>query len=256
MDPWNPRQYELFKAERSQPGRDLIALVRPRPGQRIIDLGCGTGELTAQLQQHCPASDLLGIDSSARMLIAAQKRSGAGLRFEVGDILALPLEPKYDVIFSNAALQWLPDHPALLAFLTERLPPGGQLAVQVPAMQNHPSHRVAAEVAREPRFARQLNGFVHAVLVPTPAEYAKILFELGYVEQNVRLQIYPHVLASPEGVIDWAKGTLLTAYEQRLDAETFGDFVAEYRRRLLDCIPATSPHFYPFQRILLWGQLK
>lgn len=255
MDAWNPNQYELFKNERSQPGRDLVALVRPTPGGRAIDLGCGAGELTELLHQHTQAGETLGIDTSQRMLDAARQRTSAGLRFEQANILELPAEPRWDVIFSNAALQWLPDHPALLAFLTERLRPGGQLAIQVPTMEDHPAHVVAKEVARQARFASALQGFEHQLDVPTANDYAHLLYALGYSEQNVRLQIYPHLLPGPEAAIEWIKGTLLTAYQNRLDADTYDDYLAEYSERLLSQLPNTRPYFYPYQRILLWGRL-
>lgn len=254
MDTWNPDQYELFKQERSQPGRDLIALIRPRRGQRVIDLGCGTGELTELLHRHCQAAETLGIDRSERMLEAAQLRAGHYLRFEQRDILGLPDEPIYDVIYSNAALQWLPDHEALFAALTRRLVAGGQLAVQVPTMEHHPAHVVAKEVAREPRFAAALNGYLHDLDVLSAEQYATILWRLGYLQQDVRLQIYPHVLPGPEAAIDWIKGTLLTAYQERLSAEMYEEFLAEYSRRLLAQLPSSRPYFYPYQRILIWGQ--
>lgn len=255
MDPWNPAQYDKFKSERSQPGRDLIALVWPRPGQRVLDLGCGTGELTHELHVHSLAGETLGIDSSERMLAAAQSRRGNGLRFQRGDILKLPGEPKYDVIFSNAALQWLPDHRRLFAALAERLNPRGQLAVQVPAMEDHPAHTTAKEVARQPAFARLLDGYEHQLDVLTAEQYAQLLFQLGFVRQNVRQQVYPHTLAGPEAVIDWIKGTLLTAYQQRLEPPAYEDFLAEYSQRLLARLPDVRPFFYPYNRILVWGQL-
>jgi len=254
MDTWNPAQYDLFKHERSQPGRDLIALVEPCPGGRVLDLGCGTGELTRQLHAHSRAAETLGLDRSARMLHAAQQQTAAGLRFELGDILALPDEPQWDVIFSNAALQWLPDHPTLFARLAQRLNPGGQLAVQVPTMEQHAVHRVAKDVARLPRFAAALDGFMHRLDLPSADAYAELYWRLGFDRPNVRLQIYPHVLPGPEDAVEWIKGTLLTAYENRLDRATFAEFLDEYRRRLLAELPQERPCFFPYQRILMWGR--
>ncbi len=167
----------------------------------------------------------------------------------------LPAEPKYDVIFSNAALQWLPDHPSLLKFVTSRLAPNGQLAVQVPTMEGHPVHRVAKDVAREPRFAAALQGYVHTLDLPSAEQYAEMLWRLGFVRQNVRLQIYAHILPGPEAAIEWIKGTLLTTYQEKLDATTFAEFLAEYSRRLLASLPAERPCFFPYQRILMWGRL-
>jgi trans-aconitate 2-methyltransferase len=188
------------------------------------------------------------------MLHTAQPHAGRGLRFELGDMLKLPAEPKYDVIFSNAALHWLSDHPALFDFLTARLAPHGQLAVQVPTMEAHPVHSVAKEVAREPRFAAALQGCVHNLDLPSAEQYAEMLWRLGFARQNVRLQIYAHILPGPEAAIEWIKGTLLTTYQEKLDAATFDEFLAEYSQRLLARLPTERPCFFPYKRILIWGR--
>jgi SAM-dependent methyltransferase len=112
---WNPAQYERFRAERSQPFYDLLALVRPEPAMAVIDLGCGTGELTRVLHERLRAASTVGLDSSETMLAKSAAFAGDGLRFERGDIAAFAAEGRYDLIFSNAALQWVPEHVPLLA---------------------------------------------------------------------------------------------------------------------------------------------
>src|ERR1700690_2329494 len=111
---WNPDQYERFRDERRQPFFDLLALVRPRPNMRVVDLGCGTGELTRLLHDRLQASATLGLDSSAGMLERSQAFAGDGLRFERGDLTAFAPSEPYDLVFSNAALHWAPAHPELL----------------------------------------------------------------------------------------------------------------------------------------------
>ncbi len=252
---WNPAQYNRFRAERQQPFFDLLALIRPRSGLRIVDLGCGTGELTRLLHERLAAADTLGLDSSSTMLADSARANTAGLRFASGDIAAFHPSASYDVVFSNAALQWLPDHVELFARLTNALAPGGQLAVQMPNNYDHPSHTVAAAVAAEPPFAAALAGFVIERPVQTPEWYAAYLHRLGYVEQQVRLQVYGHVLSARDEVIEWVKGTLLTAYQQRLPAALWPTFLARYRAALLPQLDAAQPYFYPFKRLLLWGRL-
>src|SRR5438105_15806692 len=110
---WCPDQYERFAAERSWPFYDLLALVRPVQGPRVVDLGCGTGGLTQQLHIRLQASETLGIDHSPAMLEQAAPLAGEGLRFEEGDVASFA-GAGYDVVFSNAALQWLGDHRAVL----------------------------------------------------------------------------------------------------------------------------------------------
>jgi trans-aconitate 2-methyltransferase len=251
---WNPEQYTRFRSERSQPFFDLLALVRRRPGMHVIDLGCGTGELTRVLHFDLQARETVGVDSSDTMLAKSAALSGGGLCFEKGDLTALPADRSYDLIFSNAALHWAPDHPSLLRRLTARLAESGQLAIQVPANHDHAAHLVAADVAREAPFNEALHGYVRGKPVLEPQEYAALLDALGYREQHVRLQVYGHRLESREHVVEWVKGTLLVDYQQRLSAELYVQFLERYRMRLLPQLVDTRPYFYPFKRILFWGR--
>jgi trans-aconitate 2-methyltransferase len=253
---WDPDQYERFKAERARPFWDLLALVQPCPGGRVVDLGCGTGELTKELHQHVGAAETVGIDGSPAMLERAQRFQGDGLRFELADIATWEPVP-YDVAFSNAALHWLPGHRHLLARLTQAMPIGGQLAVQVPANTDHPSHTVGMEVAREAPFADALANDPPpdpASRVLAPEAYAEVLDQLGFGEQHVRLQVYAHHLASSADVVEWAKGTALTFFRARLSDDVYELFLERYRRRLLDVIGDHQPYLYTFKRILMWGK--
>ena len=251
---WNPEQYHRFRAERQQPFHDLLALVRPRPGMRIVDLGCGTGELTRIVHETLGASETLGVDSSETMLAQSRAHARDGLRFARADIAELAATPAYDLIFSNAALHWLPDHRGLFARLTAALAPGGQLAVQMPFNFDHPSHTVAAAVAREEPFHAALGGYAIERPVFAPDAYATLLHQLGYGAQHVRLQVYAHLLPARDDVVEWVKGTLLTAYQERLPEALWPAFLARYRERLLAELDASQPYFYPFKRLLLWGQ--
>jgi trans-aconitate 2-methyltransferase len=250
---WSPEQYERFKDERGKPFFDLLARVQPAPGMKVLDLGCGTGELTRELHRRLGAAETLGIDSSEAMLERSAAIAGGGLRFERRDIAESTGGP-WDLVFSNAALQWLPDHPTLLSRLTHLLTGGGQLAIQVPANHDHVSHTLAAEVAEEPTFRDALGGFVRQPSVLAPEVYAELLHALGFVEQVVRLHVYGHVLASRDDVVEWVKGTLLTVYRARLPEGLYPHFVERYRQRLLESLDDTRPFFYPFKRILLWAR--
>jgi len=250
---WNPAQYERFREERRQPFFDLLPLVRRYPDMQVVDLGCGTGELTRHLHERLGARETLGIDLSDAMLASCAARGGEGLRFVKGDFTQLAPEPQYDLVFSNAALQWAPDHEKLLTRLTAALTERGQLAVQVPANHDHPSQTVAAAVAQELPFRDALRGYVRAPSVLLPEEYAALLDRLGYREQHVRLQVYAHHLTAPTDVVEWVKGTLLIDYEQRLSEELYLRFLADYRERLLPLLGDRRPYFFAFKRILLWG---
>jgi trans-aconitate 2-methyltransferase len=253
VDTWDPGQYQRFAAERTAPFDDLLSLVRPVPSGRVVDLGCGSGELTARLHRHLQAAETLGLDSSPAMLERAGAVADDGLRFQLGDIAEFA-EGGWDVIFSNAALHWLPDQEGLLGRLVAGLNPGGQLAVQMPANHDHPSHVVAAEVAGVEPFQTALGGYRRQSPVRPPEWYAELVDRLGLEPQHVRLQVYLHHLAARDEVVEWVKGTLLTDYETRMPPALFEEFLATYRERLLPLLEDTRPYRYPFKRLLLWGR--
>jgi trans-aconitate 2-methyltransferase len=252
---WDPSQYERFSDERTAPFFDLLELVEPRRGGRVVDLGCGTGELTRALHERTGASATLGIDSSEAMLARSKAYAGGGLSFKLEDIAAwAPPEP-VDLVFSNAALHWVDDHPELFARLTDTLKPGGQLAVQMPANHDHASHLIAERVAGEQPFCEALGGYVRRSPVMAPEHYAVMLDRLGYLSQHVRLQVYLHLLPEPAAIVDWVKGTLLTEYKRRLSGALYEDFIARYRGLLLADVRDDRPFRFTFKRLLLWARL-
>lgn len=251
--PWNPDQYQKFAAQRAQPFYDLMDLVHVRNALQVADLGCGTGELTRVLADRLPNSDTLGIDSSREMLAKSGDFARPGLRFEASDIL--DLSGTFDVIFSNAALQWVPDHDALLARLWTHLAPDGQLAVQVPSNFDHPSHRLLNDTARE--FADDLGGFSRLSDAPASrarpvlslTAYAEKLFDLGGTDIVAFEKVYPVVLEDADGILAWTRGTALVPYLERLDASRGAAFEASYRAKLWAHWPS-GPVFYAFKRTL------
>jgi trans-aconitate 2-methyltransferase len=254
-DAWRPDLYARFSEERSRPFFDLLALVAPIPGGRAVDLGCGAGELTRELHRCTGAAETVGIDSSPAMLEKAAPLAGGGVRFERGDLAAFAPESAYDLVFSNAALHWAPDHPGLLQRLTRALRPAGQLAFQVPDNSGHASHRAAERVASEKPFRSALGGAAHPRNVLPPEEYAALLDRLGFAEQTVRLQIYGSRLASREDVVAWVEGSLLSEYRRRLPAAIYLDFVARYREALFAMVPDERPYFFTYRRILVRARL-
>ncbi|GGI79637.1 methyltransferase domain-containing protein [Deinococcus wulumuqiensis] len=247
---WNPDQYHQFKAARSAPARDLQAMLPDLPYARVVDLGCGTGEQTAQLAKRFAQAEVLGLDSSADMLARAAAKL-PNLRFEQGEIQNL--SGSFDLLYSNAALQWLPDHPRLLARLWEHLNPGGVLAVQVPANHDHASHRLLTETAGE--FEAELGGFTRfgtahgASPVLTPAAYAEVLDGLGAADVTALSRVYPVVLGGAEGLIEWTKGTALVPYLSRLSEADGARFLDAYRSKLKAEFPGERV-YYAFTRVL------
>ena len=245
-DSWDPTQYRRFEAERDQPFHDLLALVAAVPGGAVVDLGCGDGRLTALAHQSLKAASTVGVDSSPAMLAAAP--AGAGLSFELGDIGVWAAAPSYDVVLSNAALHWVPDHRAVLGRWRAALRPGGQLAVQVPANADHPSHALVAAVTDALGLSVEPDPV--SVNVLRPEEYAAVLDDLGAVEQHVRLQVFVHHLPCSADVVEWVKGTTLTRVKRATDAEGYERFLTAYRARLLEVIGDRAPYTYAFKRIL------
>jgi len=246
--------YERFRSERSRPFFDLLALVRRQKEMRVVDLGCGTGELTRLLHRDLQARSTVGVDNSDTMLRRAATINEPGLRFVRADIDAFTSDEAVDVVFSNAALHWVEDHSTLLRRLTDQLLPGGQLAVQLPANDDHPSHRTAIEVAAEEPFRSALGGYRRPPNVRPPQEYASLLFDLGYRTQLVRQQVYGHLLGARDDVVEWVKGTTLVDYQQRLSPDLFAQFLVRYRAALFAQLPDRRPFFYTFKRLLFWAK--
>lgn len=257
-DPWSPSQYNKFEAERSQPFFDLLELVEPIERPVIADLGCGTGKLTAEMARRFEAADVIGIDSSEAMLASAAAMVGANVHFRLDDIATFAPGPIYDLIVANASLQWVPNHHDVLGRWRRGLRPGGQLAIQVPANLDHPSHVLAAEIAHEQPFLNAMGGRPPrdtVVNVLAPEAYAQLLFQLGFADQHVRLQVYPHLLDDPVDVVEWMRATSLTRFARVLPDELFEEFLTRFRQRVRETFGDRRPFFYPFKRILMWGRL-
>ncbi len=220
---------------------------------RVLDVGCGTGDLTLRLHEETRARETLGIDPSEKMLAEARARAAPGLRFERGAAEDLDPGGGWDLVFSNAALHWVPDHEGLFGRLAQWLALRGQVAIQLPANQDHPSTRVAAVAALEEPFRSRLAGWSLPDPRLSPEGYAVLLHRLGFDRQHVRMQVYGHLLPSREDVVEWVRGALLVDYRARLGEELFPAFVARYRELLFARVPDDRPFFFTFRRLLLWG---
>ena len=244
---WNPDQYEKFKAERYAPFEDLIQLVNVREGMDVIDLGCGTGELTRRLADMLPNSTTVGLDSSEEMLARSAERVREGLTFRTGAIE--DVEGEFDLVFSNAAIQWVDDHERLVSRLLSLVRSGGQLVVQLPSNHGSIAHRLITELAAQEPFKSALKGWSRQTAVLPVERYAELLFDNGGQEITAFEKVYPHVLDSAADVAEWTRGTALVPYMERLGEEWSDRFLDVYRKRLNDHWPQ-RPVFYGFRRIL------
>lgn len=253
---WDPKQYEKFENERTQPFYDLIQLIHPLDHPRIVDLGCGNGTLTQIVHEKFHATQTLGVDASKDMLAKAKLIQHDNLIFKEQDIQSFTSEEPFQLIISNAALQWVPNHESLFKKLTEFLAPSGQLAIQIPANQHALTHVIAAELAAEEPYQKafkQKGNPMDNLL--TMEQYAQLLDKLGYESQVVRLQLYAHFLESTASIIEWVKGSLLTYYKSHLDPDRYNEFLKEYQKRLLERLGWSEPFFFPMKRLFLWGQM-
>ena len=225
MSDWNPTLYSRFEDERTRPAIDLLARVRLETPKSVVDLGCGPGNSTELLIRRYPQAFTLGIDSSPAMIDAASRRL-SGRRFEVADVATWTPEAAVDLIFANAVLQWLPDHPALFPRLLGFLRPGGVLAVQMPDNLDEASHRAMRTVAAEEPWARCMERGMRERLPSQSAYYDMLAPAAATVD--IWRTTYQHPMASPAAIVDWVRATGLRPYLNRLDAEEQLDFIQRY----------------------------
>jgi trans-aconitate 2-methyltransferase len=227
LSDWNARQYLKFEEERTRPPRDLLAQVPLLQARMAVDLGCGPGNSTELLVNRYPDATVIGLDSSPDMLRQARERLPRCVFIEADLATWTPQEP-VDLLFANAVLQWVPNQQAVMRRLIEALPPGGVFAAQMPDNTRESSHVLMQEVANRGPWAKQL-ALVDAARVhlPSPESYYDLLKPLC---QRVEIwhTIYNHVLAGPEAIVEWFKGSALRPFLSALDAPAADDFLQAY----------------------------
>lgn len=248
---WNPGAYNKFKTERFAPFYDLLKLIHVKPNMNVIDLGCGTGELTRKLADALPGSTLLGIDSSLEMLEGTSNLENEQVHFTHRTIEEQLISgEKWDLIFSNAAIQWVNNHEVLIPQIISNLNKGGQLVVQIPAQHHNISNTILNELADEEPFKTALGKWHRNSPVLETETYAQLLFENGSNTMTVYEKIYPLVLPDANGLFDWVSGTALIPYTEKLETVMRERFILQYRKRLENHFK-TSPVFYAFKRIIM-----
>ena len=256
MADWDPGHYRRFVGERSRPYAELVTRIHAVDPERVVDLGCGSGELTASLRQLWPAAEILGVDSSAAMIAEAKSITGDGhLHFLERDLRNWRPADGTDVIVSNAALQWLPEHRALLPGFIERLSPGGWLAFQVPGNFTAPSHLLLHELADTEPYATYTTGLPRPASAE-PMEYLADLTAMG-CQVDVWETTYLHVLSGPDPVFTWISATGARPILQALPDDLRQIFETEYKRLLREAYPE-QPYgtALPFRRIFVVAQVQ
>jgi trans-aconitate 2-methyltransferase len=253
---WDPGQYLRYADARSRPFFDLLSQVRADAPRRVVDAGCGPGNLTVTLAERWPAADVVGFDSSPSMIEQAAARGGARVRFAVADATTWIPDAPIDVLVSNALLQWIDGHDALAVRWLELLAPGGWLAFQVPGNFDSPSHLAIAEQVAEPRWRDALPpGAMTRPGSFSPEHYLQVLTDAGAVVDAWETT-YLHVLPGDDPVLEWVQGTALRPILGALGAgPARAEFLAELARRLRDAYQR-GPHgtVFPFRRIFVVAQ--
>lgn len=252
--PWNPEIYNKFKNIRYQPFYDLTDFIQPVSGMKAIDLGCGTGEQTAILADKFKEANFLGVDSSAEMLEQSKALETDNLHFRKATTEeTIASGEKWDLIFSNAALQWSNDHETLFTELIKLVNPKGQFAVQMPVQPQNKLNMILAELVDEEPFKSYLNCYRRHSPVLSIDEYAQILFDGGLEDLQIQQKVYPIIANDNETLYNFISGSALIPYIERLEREQKEVFIKAYKERIAEHFPKL-PAIYSFKRLLLYGR--
>lgn len=240
MADWNPDRYRRFEAQRTRPAADLLAQVEAEGRGLVIDLGCGPGNSTELLVRRFGADRVLGMDSSPAMVAAARARLPQA-RFEAGDVTSFQPPEAPEILFSNAVLQWVPDHADLVPRLFGLLAPGGWLAFQVPDNLDEPSHRAMREVAGSGPWSSRLGeaSRLRERSVLAAEAYYDLLGE-GAAQVDIWRTVYHHPMPTPAAIVDWLRSTGLRPFLDPLTAEERDGFLAAYEAAVDAAYPARS----------------
>ncbi|CAN7299347.1 trans-aconitate 2-methyltransferase [Variovorax paradoxus] len=255
---WNPALYRRYEDERTRPAQELLARVPLPEAARVVDLGCGPGNSTELLANRFPAAKVVGTDNSEAMLASARERLPQA-RFELSDIATwAPQDEAPNLIYANAALQWVPDHERLIPRLFAALAPGGVLAIQMPDNREEPTHRLMRAVAAEAPWAEPIGNAdrLRTLLLPLGGYYD--LLAPAAARVDVWHTIYQHPMADAAAIVEWVRGTGLKPFVDRLPADLQASYLAEYERRVELAYPARTDgkRLLAFPRMFIVAQKK
>lgn len=251
--PWNPDVYNQYKEIRYKPFYDLAALIIDDHQSHAIDIGCGTGEQTLLLSQKFKQTTFLGIDSSEEMLAEAKEITQERLSFKQQSIESfIADDSRWDLIFSNAALQWVDNHEQLFPQLISKLNKDGQFAVQMPLQNDNILNILLDRLVQEKPFHTKLRGFRRVSPVLSLDQYAQIMFEQGLKDIDISIKTYPIIADNALDLYQFIAGSALIPYMEKLEQDlqvllkdNFIERIATHFKRF--------PAIYPFKRMLMYG---
>lgn len=253
---WDTTQYLKFADHRTRPAIDLLGRIGAQAPARVVDLGCGAGNVTALLAARWPNADIVGLDPSPEMLDRA-RTDHPTLSFEVADAASWSAEPPVDVLYSNAALHWLGDHARLFPHLFAQVAPGGWLAVQMPRNFDAPSHTSVADAAADGPWRETIAAMLDEPPTHAPGVYIDLLSPLADLIDVWETE-YIQILEGDNPVAEWTKGTWLRPFLNALDGSERDGFEAAYRARVRDAYPPLPDGrtVFPFRRLFLVARRK
>jgi trans-aconitate 2-methyltransferase len=251
MPTWDPRQYLKFADHRLRPALDLLAQIPLDSPRTVYDLGCGPGNITPLLAERWPAAQVVGVDSSAEMLVKARQEAPR-IAFVQASIEQWAPPTPVDLLFTNSTLQWLDDHTRLFPRLVAQLAPQGVLAVQMPHNHEEPSHAAMREAAEEGPWRDRLRAVRSIRPVGAPTDYYRILAPIAR-QIDIWETEYLHVLEGENPVVEWTRGTGLRPYLDALEEPERSAFLAAYAKRIATLYPKqpNGRTLLPFRRLFI-----
>ena len=241
---WQPERYLAFASERLRPALDLLAHIPLQEAAHIVDLGCGPGQVTAKLSARWPMARITGVDADAAMLEKARSRK-LSVTWRQADAATWEADVPLDLIYSNAALHWLPDHATLLPRLMGQLRAGGVFAAQLPDCRHGRWRQILRELAADPRWTAWLADFVTPAASEDLTAYWQVLQPHSH-HLDIWATEYLHHLHGPHPVADWTASAGARPYLDRLPAREADEFLASYRRELAQAYPPDADGRTPF----------
>ncbi|HTW86894.1 MAG TPA: methyltransferase domain-containing protein [Candidatus Binataceae bacterium] len=261
MADWDPQLYHRFRRYRAEPFEAILARLELGSEERIVDLGCGTGEHLAELVRRTARGTGVGVDSSPAMIAAAKELLltldgglAARLRFVLEDLRSFQARRAYSLVFSNAALQWTQDHRPVLEACYQALEFGGRLVMQIPANEIETAQRSMLALASSDRWHAQLSGARLPGLYVLPLEdYRRMLAEIGFVDIDCYYRNFEHPMASPGEVIEWSRATSMRPFLDALEPDDRARFEADLLTELERGYGSRGPLIFTFRRLFLWA---
>jgi len=249
---WDPQHYLKFSDERLRPGFDLLARIGDLPEGPLAELGCGTGVHARAIAARWPSRRLVALDSSAEMLHQAAAEV-SGIEWQQGDLIKWAPQERQALLFSNAVLQWVDDHPTLFRRFMTMLAPGGTLAVQMPRNFGAPSHVLMRQTAGNGPWKTRLEPLLREDPVAAPETYYDLLVPLACGGLDIWETEYLHVLSGEDAVFTWVSGTALRPLVAALEGEERAEFERRYRERLRAAYPVrgNGKTLLPFRRLFI-----